>query len=292
MAKQNRSETAVRAVAVDNKREAILRAAIKVFVEKGYSNSKVADIAKETGIADGTVYLYFHSKEDILHSIFDRATAEVIEEGTRELAHFDKEEDKLWRVATAEANIQNNIRKGKKSSVDILQHSVEILDEKVDAKHETIKAEEIKQSSEEDLESLLKLAEELKEKIDKPGNRIKMFRLVQICYFFLSLFLIILFTSTNNISSSNVLYDGNSRILYFTLPVLVALMCEFYIRTYKNRVLPDKLALKEVLQLLREVHGTIAEREDWSVLKRAEFRIRLSRFDLSEKKDSVFSFFS
>jgi TetR/AcrR family transcriptional regulator, fatty acid metabolism regulator protein len=76
MLRNMRSNAAVRAVITD-KREAILRAAIKVFAGKGYFNSKVADIAGEAGIADGTVYLYFKSKEEILHSIFDRAIEEA-----------------------------------------------------------------------------------------------------------------------------------------------------------------------------------------------------------------------
>jgi hypothetical protein len=61
-----------------DKREAILRAAIRVFAHNGYFNSKVADIAREAGVADGTVYLYFKSKEDILHSIFDRSVEEAL----------------------------------------------------------------------------------------------------------------------------------------------------------------------------------------------------------------------
>ncbi|HSI89163.1 MAG TPA: TetR/AcrR family transcriptional regulator [Pyrinomonadaceae bacterium] len=77
----------------------ILRAAIKVFAGKGYFSSKVADVAAEAGIADGTVYLYFKSKEDILHSIFDRAMAEFIEEGRRELESLDGPAAKLRRIA-------------------------------------------------------------------------------------------------------------------------------------------------------------------------------------------------
>jgi TetR/AcrR family fatty acid metabolism transcriptional regulator len=50
-------------VAGGDKREAILRAATRVFAHNGYFNSKVADIAREAGVADGTVYLYFKSKE-------------------------------------------------------------------------------------------------------------------------------------------------------------------------------------------------------------------------------------
>ena len=64
MSKSSRS-TAHARVAVPDKHEAILRAAITVFAEKGYFNSKVADIASEAGVADGTVYLYFKSKEEI-----------------------------------------------------------------------------------------------------------------------------------------------------------------------------------------------------------------------------------
>ena len=85
--------------AITDKREAILRAAIKVFARKGYFNSKVADIAGEAGIADGTVYLYFKSKDEILHSIFDRAMAEFISEGKRELAAIEGPAEKLKRIA-------------------------------------------------------------------------------------------------------------------------------------------------------------------------------------------------
>lgn len=85
---------------VADKREAILRAAIKVFAGKGYFNSKVADIAGAAGIADGTVYLYFKSKDDILHQIFDRAMAVFIAEGKRELALIDEPVDRLRRIAS------------------------------------------------------------------------------------------------------------------------------------------------------------------------------------------------
>ena len=98
MAKVIRSKASQRTVVAD-KREAILRAAIKVFAGRGYFNSKVADIASEAGIADGTVYLYFKSKDEILHSIFDRAMAEFIAEGKRELAKLSEPVDKLRRIA-------------------------------------------------------------------------------------------------------------------------------------------------------------------------------------------------
>ncbi len=85
--------------AVADKREAILRAAIKVFAGKGYFSSKVADIAAAAGIADGTVYLYFKSKEEILHSVFDRGMEEFISDGRQELSHIASPKKKLERIA-------------------------------------------------------------------------------------------------------------------------------------------------------------------------------------------------
>ena len=85
--------------AVSDKREAILRAATSVFAGNGYFNSKVADIAREAGVADGTVYLYFKSKEDILHSIFDRTMEEAIAEGRKQLEAITDPREKLRRIA-------------------------------------------------------------------------------------------------------------------------------------------------------------------------------------------------
>lgn len=84
---------------VTDKFEAILRAGIRVFARNGYFNSKVSDIASEAGIADGTVYLYFKSKEEILHSIFDRAMEEFIAEGKQEIARFERADERLRRIA-------------------------------------------------------------------------------------------------------------------------------------------------------------------------------------------------
>lgn len=98
MPRGSRNNGAAKAVIAD-KREAILRSAIKVFAGKGFFNSKVADIAAAAGIADGTVYLYFKSKDDILHSIFDRAMADFIAEGRKELEAIGDPKQKLARIA-------------------------------------------------------------------------------------------------------------------------------------------------------------------------------------------------
>jgi TetR/AcrR family fatty acid metabolism transcriptional regulator len=63
------------------KRDAILRAATDVFAESGYFNAQVADVARAAGVAAGTVYLYFRSKDDLLVSIFERSMRDAIAEG-------------------------------------------------------------------------------------------------------------------------------------------------------------------------------------------------------------------
>ena len=59
----------------------ILRAATRVFARRGFFLSKVADVAREAGVADGTVYLYFKNKEHLLVSIFEEFMTEAIVEG-------------------------------------------------------------------------------------------------------------------------------------------------------------------------------------------------------------------
>src|SRR2546430_15843142 len=93
-----RSLPAIRPVIAD-KRSAILRAAISVFANNGYFNSKVADIAREAGVADGTVYLYFKRKEEILHSIFDRSMEEAIADGRKRLDKIVDPRERLRSIA-------------------------------------------------------------------------------------------------------------------------------------------------------------------------------------------------
>jgi TetR/AcrR family fatty acid metabolism transcriptional regulator len=82
-----------------DKRTAILRAATRVFARNGYFNSKVADIARAADVADGTVYLYFKSKEEILHSIFDQNMAEAIAAGRKLIDRVRDPREKLRRIA-------------------------------------------------------------------------------------------------------------------------------------------------------------------------------------------------
>ncbi len=53
-----------------DKYQAIIDAAVKIIAEYGYHSAQVAKIAREAGVADGTIYLYFKNKEDVLISLF------------------------------------------------------------------------------------------------------------------------------------------------------------------------------------------------------------------------------
>jgi TetR/AcrR family fatty acid metabolism transcriptional regulator len=81
-----------------SKRERILRAAIDVFAQSGYFNAKVSEIAKAAGVADGTIYLYFDGKEDLLITIFREHTRSYLESLERDLATISRPEDRI-RVA-------------------------------------------------------------------------------------------------------------------------------------------------------------------------------------------------
>jgi TetR/AcrR family fatty acid metabolism transcriptional regulator len=90
---------AVKAAPVPDKRDAILRAAIKVFARHGYFQSQVADVARVAGVAAGTVYLYFRSKDDLLVSIFERTMRDAIDEGRAALAEVRDPAERLRRIA-------------------------------------------------------------------------------------------------------------------------------------------------------------------------------------------------
>ena len=68
-----------------NKYQRIIEAAIKVIAEKGFHNSRVADIAERANVADGTVYLYFKSKEQILMTALDSAFQAFYRQAQKEL---------------------------------------------------------------------------------------------------------------------------------------------------------------------------------------------------------------
>jgi TetR/AcrR family fatty acid metabolism transcriptional regulator len=94
VARRARGEPAPR-----GKKDAILRAAIDVFAERGYFNAQVADIARAAGVAAGTVYLYFRSKDHLLASIFERTMRDCLAQGRASVPANTNAVDQLRRFA-------------------------------------------------------------------------------------------------------------------------------------------------------------------------------------------------
>jgi TetR/AcrR family fatty acid metabolism transcriptional regulator len=72
-----------------DKHQQIIDAAVRVFARNGYYNSRVSDIAREAGIASGTIYLYFKTKEEILVTLFREKMAQWVAYVRGELASVE-----------------------------------------------------------------------------------------------------------------------------------------------------------------------------------------------------------
>ncbi len=81
MASSNRRTT--------DKRERILSAAVKIFAHNGFYNAKVSQVAEAAGVADGTIYLYFKNKDDLLISAFEDRMQQLIDRLQTELARIE-----------------------------------------------------------------------------------------------------------------------------------------------------------------------------------------------------------
>ncbi len=83
----------------NDKHERIIEAATRVFARKGFFQAKVSDIAREAGVADGTIYLYFDNKDDILISLFEEQMKAVLDNMIRKLSRETDPVKKLQQFA-------------------------------------------------------------------------------------------------------------------------------------------------------------------------------------------------
>ncbi len=81
------------------KKQKIMDAAIKVLARNGYNDTTVSQIAKAAGVADGTLYLYFQNKDDLLTRIFDEITESFIQVGMAMLAEVESPIERLKGIA-------------------------------------------------------------------------------------------------------------------------------------------------------------------------------------------------
>lgn len=80
-----------------DKHRKILKAATKIFAKKGFFNARISDIAKEAEVADGTIYLYFNNKFDILISIFEHEIGKLTEQ-IKELLGKESDPRKMLEI--------------------------------------------------------------------------------------------------------------------------------------------------------------------------------------------------
>lgn len=83
----------------EEKKNQIIQAAIRTFARSGYFNSRVSEIAKEAGVADGTIYIYFKSKDEILSAIFDEALDKFVQISEDKLKNISDPIERLETIA-------------------------------------------------------------------------------------------------------------------------------------------------------------------------------------------------
>jgi TetR/AcrR family fatty acid metabolism transcriptional regulator len=89
----------------EDKHAKIIKAAVKVFAKNGFYNSRVSEIAKEAQVADGTVYLYFKNKDDILIRLFEEEMDKIITNMKEEMERVADPSEKLRKFALIHLNM-------------------------------------------------------------------------------------------------------------------------------------------------------------------------------------------
>ncbi|GAA0134356.1 fatty acid metabolism transcriptional regulator FadR [Paenibacillus sp. YSY-4.3] len=107
--------------------EMILDAAQKVIAENGFHGSQVSKIAKEAGVADGTIYLYFKKKEDILISLFEDRLGKLVERFNSSIKNTDTAEQALRKVCEIHfTELENNVDLAYVTQIELRQSSIEL----------------------------------------------------------------------------------------------------------------------------------------------------------------------
>ncbi|MDB4865934.1 MAG: TetR/AcrR family transcriptional regulator [Cohnella sp.] len=109
------------------KYELILDAAQKVMAENGYHGSQVSRIAKEAGVADGTIYLYFKNKEDILISLFRDRLGELVEMFNNSIRETDSADQALRKICEIHfTKLEQNVDLAYVTQIELRQSSLEL----------------------------------------------------------------------------------------------------------------------------------------------------------------------
>jgi TetR/AcrR family fatty acid metabolism transcriptional regulator len=108
-----------------DKRMVILDAALRTFVKRGYPETKVAEIASEAKVAEGTIYNYFPSKEDLLLALFDEKWNAIIHEVKSKINRLDDPNKKLKAIFSSVVRMfRKNRQLAEIFMIDIKQSSI------------------------------------------------------------------------------------------------------------------------------------------------------------------------
>jgi TetR/AcrR family fatty acid metabolism transcriptional regulator len=93
------------------KKDQIIEAAVDVFAEKGFFNAKVTDVAKKAKVADGTIYNYFKSKDDLLINLFEIKMEGILTQFKKKIVETNDPVENLKEFVTLHFNIIKNDKK-------------------------------------------------------------------------------------------------------------------------------------------------------------------------------------
>ena len=110
---------------IKDRRAMILDAALRTFVQRGYPETKVAEIAYEAGVAEGTIYNYFPSKEDLLLALFDEKWGSIIDDIKEKIVRIDNPNDQLKAIFSSVVKMfKKNRHLAELFMIDIKQSSI------------------------------------------------------------------------------------------------------------------------------------------------------------------------
>lgn len=112
-----------------DKRDRILDAAVKVFARTGFHATRVSDVAKAAGVADGTIYLYFASKEELLVSLFEDRLGKLLAHLTDELPKHASPPERLRAIIDLQLGLLEGERELAEVITVILRQSTRVMKE-------------------------------------------------------------------------------------------------------------------------------------------------------------------
>jgi TetR/AcrR family fatty acid metabolism transcriptional regulator len=110
-----------------DKRERILDAAVRVLAKKGFHSTRVSEVAKAAGVADGTIYLYFKSKDALLVSLFEDRVERLLSFLEAELPRSGTASDKLRRIIELQLGLLEDERDLAEVLTVILRQSTKLM---------------------------------------------------------------------------------------------------------------------------------------------------------------------